>query len=250
MAKPRSPNYPRTDLKNAIALADKVYRGQHTHVGAKEVVAKHLGYDSLNGTSLTWIATLSSYGLLENADGGLKVSDDAVTILELPKGEQERVAALRRRAFAPKLFGELRQEFGDNLPSDVNLRHSLIKRGFLPKAAAEVIPTYRETLEFLSEEGKEYNAPDAGELKGESKPTEGKPMQHGQAKPAEEYEFVPLPGAAMEFKFYLSQTKRGVLSIPLELTLKEWELLKKQIQSSLEIAEATALVQESSEGKS
>ena len=120
----------------------------------------------------------------------------------------------------------------------------MIKRGFLPKAAAEVIPTYRETLEFLSDEEKGYNAPDAGKPIGESKPTEGKPMQQAQAKPTE-YDFVPLPGAAMEFKFYLSQTKRGVLSIPLELTLKEWELLKKQIQSSLDVAEATALVVES-----
>jgi hypothetical protein len=177
MAKMRSPNYPRADLSAAIAMAKKVYDGQHTHAGAREVVASHLGYESLNGTSLTWIATLTSYGLLENVEGGLKVTDDAVTVIELPKGETERIEAVRRLAFTPKLFTELRQEFGDKLPNDVNLRHSLIKKKFLPKAADEAIRVYRETLEFVTDEMKEYNPPDTGAPEGQFKPGLETPMQ-------------------------------------------------------------------------
>jgi hypothetical protein len=158
-------------------MAKRVYDGQHTHAGAREVVASHLGYESLNGTSLTWIATLISYGLLENVEGGLRVTEDAVTVIELPKGEPERVEAVRRLAFTPKLFSELRQEFGDKLPNDVNLRHSLIKKKFLPKAADEASRVYRETLEFVTDEMKEYNPPDAGEPEGQFKPGQETPMQ-------------------------------------------------------------------------
>jgi hypothetical protein len=184
MAKQRSPNYPKFDLDTAITKADQVYKAEHTHAADKEVVARDLGYSSLNGASLTTIGALNSYGLLEPEGEGLKVSEDAVTILELPKGDPERLAALKRRAFAPRLFMELKQEFGDNLPSDVNLRHSLIKRRFLPKGADEAIRVYRETLKFVSDEAKEYNAPDAGEPTGQSTPAGGSPMPGQQSTPA------------------------------------------------------------------
>jgi hypothetical protein len=185
MAKMRSPNYPRLGLGAAIIMAKKVYDGQHTHAGAREVVASHLGYESLNGTSLTWIATLTSYGLLESVEGGLKVTDDAVTVIELPKGESERIDAVRRLAFTPKLFAELRQEFGDKLPNDVNLRHSLIKKKFLPRAADEAIRVYRETLEFVTDERKEYNPADAGESESEFEPAQETPMQSPHVGPKE-----------------------------------------------------------------
>src|SRR5205807_7636047 len=146
MAKLRSPNFPKFDLETAITKINQVYQAEHTHAADKEVIARDLGYTSLNGASLTTIGALNSYGLLESEGDGLKVGGDAVTILELPKGHAERVAALRRRAFTPKLFADLKQEFGDNLPSDVNLRHSLIKKKFLPKAADEAIRVYRETI--------------------------------------------------------------------------------------------------------
>jgi hypothetical protein len=133
MAKMRSPNYPKFNLATALDKVELVYKAEHTHPADREVIARNLGYSSLNGASLTTIGALNSYGLLESAGDQLKVSDDAVTILELPKGHPERVAALSRRANTPKLFADLQEEFGDSLPSDVNLRHFLIKKKFLPK---------------------------------------------------------------------------------------------------------------------
>ena len=65
MAKLRSPNYPSISLENALAKIKKVYDVEHTHPAAREVIAKALGYNTLNGTSLSLLATLSRYGLLE-----------------------------------------------------------------------------------------------------------------------------------------------------------------------------------------
>lgn len=197
MAKQRSPNFPKFDLETAITKISQVYQAEHTHAADKEVVARDLGYTSLNGASLTTIGALNSFGLLEPEGDGLKVSGDAVTILELPTGHAERVDALRRRAYAPKLFADLKQEFGDNLPSDVNLRHSLIKKKFLPKAADEAIRVYRETIRFVSDEANEYNAPDAGKPKGESKPAGGAPHMQQQQTPTPTGPKEPTFGAGI-----------------------------------------------------
>lgn len=184
MAKLRSPNYPKFNLETAIDKVGLVYKAEHTHPADREVIARDLKYTSLNGASLTTIGALNSYGLLEAVGDQLKVSSDAVTILELPKGHPERVGALLRRANAPKLFADLHQEFGDSLPSDVNLRHSLIKRKFLPKGADEAIRVYRETKTFLNAEAQEYSDP-AGEAKAEFKSAQETPMQSPHVGPKE-----------------------------------------------------------------
>ena len=157
MNKGRSPNYPQLTLQDAIEKIRQVYVAEHTHKADKEVVAKTLGYSGMNGKSLMLMGTLKRYGLLEVEGDGFKVSDDAVTILELTPTEPEYVEALERTAYASPLFAELRETYGDNLPSDVNLRHYLIKKKFLPKAADDVIRIYRANLELVTQQSKQYN---------------------------------------------------------------------------------------------
>lgn len=156
----RSPNYPRLSLADAIERAGKLYQKESTHKTNKEAVAKGLGYTSLNGASLGLISTLKQYGLLEEEADGLRVSQDAVALVMLPEGDSERTAALQRAAFAPRLFSELREEYGDTLPSDVSLRFALIKKGYSEKAANEAIRSYRDTLELVSEETAGYDVAD------------------------------------------------------------------------------------------
>jgi hypothetical protein len=157
----RSPNYPQISLRDAIGRVNKIYKAENSHRANKEVIAKVLGYSSLNGTSLTMIGALNRYGLLEADGDGLKVSCDAVDILVLPEGEPVRVEALQKCAFEPRVFADLHTNFGENLPSDANLRHYLVtKQDFLEKAADEVIRIYRENVEFLTTEASEYTSND------------------------------------------------------------------------------------------
>lgn len=160
MAKGRSPKYPSMSLGDAIGRVRKIYEAEHTHTAEREVIAKDLGYGGPNGASLAVIGALNRYGLLEvdKDNEGLHVSGSAVSILELPEGEPERVEAIEKAAFAPQLFAELRDNFRDQLPSDHNLRNYLIKKNFLPKAADNVIRVYRDTLELVSQEKSAYNA--------------------------------------------------------------------------------------------
>lgn len=73
----RSPNYPQLSLEDALQRVKKVHEAEQNHKADREVIAKVLGYSSLNGTSLTMIGALNRYGLLEADGGGLKVSSDA-----------------------------------------------------------------------------------------------------------------------------------------------------------------------------
>jgi hypothetical protein len=155
MAHQRSPNCPQITFAEAAAKGRLVYEKEHTHPAAKEVVAQSLGYSGMNGRSLTLIAALRSYGILEGTGEAMRVSDDAVTYFEADAGE-ERTAALSRMLFHPPFFEQIRSEFGATLPSESNLKHYLIKQGFLPKAAEDVIRVYRENILLVENTPKRY----------------------------------------------------------------------------------------------
>jgi hypothetical protein len=172
MAKTRSPNYPAASLSDAIARTETIYRTEHRHPAAREVIARDLGYSGLNGASLPMLAALIHYGLLEKAGDGLRVSDDAVTVIEAPNDSAERAQVIRKLAFAPKLFEELGEAFGEQLPSDENLRLWLIRRDYNQNAVDKIIRVYRETLELVTAQGTRYNEPAMSEPKQETqKPT-------------------------------------------------------------------------------
>lgn len=249
MTKTRSPNYPSFNLGDAIGRIRKIYKAEHTHSAEREVIAKDLGYTSLNGASLTVIATLVQYGLLEKAGSGLKVSDDAVTIIELPQGSPERMEAIRRMAFNPKLFAELHDNFGDRLPSGENLRLWLIRKGFNQKAADGVIRVYRESLELVNEESEDYNSPDEKPIDEEIQETVKPMYPPGKVTPEMERRLnqpanmpIEAPADQLHFPLYLSKGQKAILYVPATMSKREFELLKKQIENSLPIMEATAVL--------
>jgi hypothetical protein len=179
MARHRSPNYPQFSLREALDKVRKVYEAEHTHPAAKEVIVQDLGYSGLNGASAVAIGSLNRYGLLEQAGEGLRVSDAAVAALELSKGDPTHDSALRSLALTPTLFAELNRQFGNRLPSETSLRHSLIKQGFLPKAAEDVIRIYRDNLELVGEDSNEYNE----SIQTQNSYTESRPTESGHVAP-------------------------------------------------------------------
>jgi len=237
MAK-RSPNYPSLTLEQACERVRQVYEQEHTHAAPREVVAQALGYNGLNGSSLSVIGALAAYGLLEKAGTGtLKVSPDAVSVLELDEGHPQRCEALERLAFGPKLFADLKERFGETLPSDVNLKHFLIQeKDFLPKAAMDVIRVYRANLELVTNEVGDYDgvAPDTAKS-GETPMTQPstqsiRPESIPAARP------VPTKGVH-EFSFPLSFQRDVRATITIygdELKRRDLEFLKKKVGDLLE----------------
>lgn len=157
MAKVRSPNYPSMSLGPALEAMRPAFKNENRNKMSRTVLAKHLGYSSLNGRALGKIGAVRAYGLIEGSGDELRVSDDAVTALMAPEGSPERTSALSRLALRPTLFQELRKDFPDTLPSVDNLKFSLIKRQFTPDAAEKAAKSYLATMNLVAGVPDTYN---------------------------------------------------------------------------------------------
>ncbi len=136
MSTVRSPNYPSLDLGAAIEAMRPVLKAENRNKMSRKVLAKHLGYSSLNGRALGKIGAVRAYGLLDGSGDELRVSDDAVVALVAPS-EETRLAARQRLAMKPTLFQEIRKAYPDTLPSEDNIAFWLMQRQFTEDAAGK-----------------------------------------------------------------------------------------------------------------
>jgi hypothetical protein len=153
----RSPNYPALSLPMAIEKVAALYRAQHTHAAPREIVARSMGHNSLNGASASAISAVQKYGLLAKVGEGLKISDRALRILH-PHSAGEKAEAIREAAYEPSLFAELRDRFSGRMPSEDLLKNYLIRKGFAPAALTAVIAAYRETSEMAESAGEAHDS--------------------------------------------------------------------------------------------
>lgn len=159
MAKTRSPEYPAVGLKEAVERVKLVYDKDYQNKVPKAVIATHMGYKGLNGTSLPVLAALGKYGLLEGRGDETRVSDLALAIIAHAPGSPERVEALRTAAMAPELFSELSAKFPGGKASDQAIRSYLLTQRFIPAAADTAIRSYRETIQLVEAESGGYMEP-------------------------------------------------------------------------------------------
>ena len=155
MAKARSPQYPSIGLKEAIEKIGAVYKKDYQNKVPRDVVAKHMGYESLHGKALGVLSTLGKYGLLEGRGDESRVSDLAVKIIAHEPGSPERSEAIKDAALKPELFGDIEKRFGPKV-SDAALRSYLLTQKFIPTAADSAIRAYRETKQLVEAESGGY----------------------------------------------------------------------------------------------
>lgn len=208
----RSPQYPATDLHDAIKRVQSVYEKEGRHSAPKEAVVEDIGYKGASGSSNKIVSALLKYGLLESHNGGFRVSDIAFTILIHEPKHPERAEAVREAAFRPVLFQRLYKEYGMSLPSDTNLRTRLLKEDFNQNVVNKVIRIYRETINFVEEENSDEATVDAETV--ELRPLEeviepkksslGKNLEDDRDKIVEERSALNLPtyGADERVKGY------------------------------------------------
>ena len=113
-----------------------------------------MGYAGLTGRSLTVIAALAQFGLIEKAGkGDIKVTRRAVDILHSVE-QADRDEAVREAAMAPTLFQQLVERFPEGVPSHNALRSYLIQQEFGDVAIGPAITAFLETIAF-AEKAKE-----------------------------------------------------------------------------------------------
>lgn len=183
MAKVRSPNYPLMSLGPALEAIRPAFKAENRNKMSRSVLAKHLGYTSLNGRALGKIGAVRAYGLLDGSGDELRISDDAVIALNAPQGSPERTEALGRLGWRPSLFQELRKDFPDTLPSLDNLKFTLIKRQFTPDAAEKAAKSYLATVNLVSGIPDAYTGADDDEDGEDEVVGKGKAKVHSPPPP-------------------------------------------------------------------
>lgn len=168
MAKVRSPNYPNISLGPALEAIRPAFDKENRNKMSRSVLAKHMGYTSLNGRALGKIGAVRAYGLIEGSGDELRISDDAVKALMAPQLSNERLEALGRLANKPALFKELRKEFPNTLPSLDNLKYALVKRQFTQDAAEKAAKSFLASMNLAVGVADSYNPPDEEDSKDES----------------------------------------------------------------------------------
>jgi hypothetical protein len=146
-------------LPEAITRVAGVHEKEQHLAAPREVVANHLGFKSLNGSSLKALSSLLKYGLLEKVQGDQRrVTDLAVRILH-PTDEADKRAAIIEAANHPALFKEIANNWPNGSPSDENLKAWLIRRHFAADAVNDVIKAYRDTMDLVAREAGANNSP-------------------------------------------------------------------------------------------
>jgi hypothetical protein len=212
MAKARSPQYPAVGLKDAIEKATAVYRRDYQTPTQRDVIAGHMGYNSLNGKSLSVLSALGKYGLIEGRGAEYRVSDLAVQIIAHQPGDPERAAAIREAAAKPDLFVELDNRFSGGKASDQAIRSYLLMQKFIPAAADAAIRSYRETKQLVEEDSGAYD--DGANRAAKKEPPPMPPSQQKHSDPLASKGAIPIPppaGAAdSSLPFNVAITGSGV----------------------------------------
>ena len=92
----------------------------------------------------------------------MRVSDEAVVLLNAPDGTPERQTVIERCAFRPNIFKNMwdASPNASSPPSLENLRYGLIKDGFTERAAGKAAKSYLDTIALVSGKPSLYDSAD------------------------------------------------------------------------------------------
>lgn len=147
---PRSPNFPAIALSDALSKARTLYEKDRRAWASISTVLGHLGFAlKLSGSTARVISALRQFGLIEQNDKMIRVSDAAVRLLTLSDGSPDRAATLRDCAMKPQIYREIFASYPEGLPSDAALKDYLIlQKKFNPDSVETFLRVFRASIEF------------------------------------------------------------------------------------------------------
>lgn len=152
----RSPAYPFVNLQTAIARAKEFYDKEQRNAANVTVAARHWGFKEESSYGAQTIAALASFGLLQDDGAGdkrtVRLTSNALKILlDTRPDSEERANLIKQAALAPRIHRQLWDRWRNNLPSDAQLRHTLLLEWPTPfneNAIDGFIAEYRDTISF------------------------------------------------------------------------------------------------------
>lgn len=145
----RSPNFPSMNLADAIEAVRAIYQREGRSQMPRLSAAKALGYNSMNGRSLSKLGALRGYGLLDGRGDDVKVTGIATALLSAPKDSDEWRDALTRAFESPPGFSLLVDK-GEASPE--TLRWHLVKANFRDDKAERSVRVFLESRDLVNSE--------------------------------------------------------------------------------------------------
>jgi hypothetical protein len=251
--RPRSPGYPTFALPEAIRKAEQLYRHDKRNPVPLSVAAEHWGYSPTSSAVLLSIATLKKFGLLEEVGGGasrqVRLTDLALHLLLSSEGSADREQAVKVAAMRPALHAELWEQYGEDLPSDPNLKKILImEKGFGDGPANDVIREYKETISFAKVKRESNMGRREGDVQASS---EADRMLTPSNSPASSGPGVGSGKASQlrEYRFPLIDTTDAELRLPSPMTEENFQLLKEQLDLFMKITRKALVAQDRNQGE-
>jgi hypothetical protein len=166
----RSPNYPYISLSEAIEKTCVVLEKDKLNPTSPEVIAGHLDYAKLHGTSRRVLSAMREFGLLEEVTNKrLKVSNLGYKLCRNTAGEDERAKLLKEAALTPFIFRIVIEEFKGDLPSTATLVDYLVtNKKFSLDGAASLEKVLRETVEFAKITSADFEEKAAQDMEGKA----------------------------------------------------------------------------------
>jgi hypothetical protein len=248
----RSPRYPAMSLKDAVAKVKAIYDADKTAGSPLKAALGHMGYTAQSGPANAAIAALRRFGLVESRSGRVVPTARAIAILKLPETDQRRKTAIRDAVLAPSLYKTLLEQYKDTgLPSQASLEQELcLDERFNHNRIPGLVKDFLDSLKFaglVDETG--VLLTQRGDDEGDGDDSSGSlgdaevDSTHEKTKPerlASGFSSPKAPAGTRDFPLYTSKS-RGALFVPERMSPKDFELLKRQIENSLAVIEATAV---------
>lgn len=252
-SKHRSPNYPAIGLEKALERAQAIY-GQAGRNPLSLAAALNI-WNYKMGAGNQMVAALKSFGLLdvkgEKENRQLRLTDAAIRIIG---NAPDRAKLLKEAALKPSIHKEVWDKYNGELPADIIIREYLRwERGFNEEAIDGFIAQLRETIEFakvrtsdklrnrVDRDDDDDADDDDDDDDTDDDDTDNLRMDAGVKKQKNK------PPALIAGLMYLplilpKNPQAGVLQVPMEMTKKEYDLLRRQIDNHLDILLATSVI--------
>ncbi len=229
---PRSKAYPAIPLDEALTLTSTLLDALGSHPATRADIASELGYESSEGgVAGRKIAALVHYGLLERRRGRYTPTPLAEQAIH-PRSDAERDAARREALRSPQLFRTLLEHYGRGDDAAVSLPaqlEAILSRdhGITRRASGHAADVFRRSARF------------AGLLDAPARPAGqgkaaivGSPTTQRSDDPGEQRIDLALPGGRL-----------ARLTVPLDLDVRDVELLRRLLLKQLEMLELQAEMQ-------
>src|ERR1700733_4547742 len=152
----RSPAYPYVNLEGALNRVKQFYEKEQRNAANIYIAATHWGFEKDSSSGQQTIAALISFGLMSDDGSGdkrtVRLTQDALRIhLDTRPDSSERAELIKKCALSPKIHRQIWEKWGADLPSDADLRHSLLfdwETPFNENSVDFFIGEYKSTISF------------------------------------------------------------------------------------------------------